>query len=365
MGDEHQDAFKHLLQAIIDQATLATPDPTKRLCLFTDASSTHWSGVLTQVSPSELKSGKEPQEWSHSPVASVSGTFRGASSRWTTPEQESYAIVASVIRLAHILVACEDFSLFTDHKNILYMMSPTRFNANVARHIVHKVQRWALRLSEFNFTIEHIPGEQNLWADFLTRWAAPDNTTFPARRLSALQVPLLTADADKPELPSLEIISEAQNRSPHTAELDCTLSKENPAVWRNAQGLLYIPKDDEKLHLRILVAAHCGFGGHRGYTTTCNIVKARMYWPTLEADVKAFVQSCLVCLLAASGNKARVLWVTKCTQKESMRLSTSTTSTLESRVMTTSTYSYSRTISPATYSFALASQPTLRLPRKC
>lgn len=49
------------------------------------------------------------------------------------------------------------------------MMSPIRFNANVARHIVHKVQRWALRLSEFDFTIEHIPGEHNVWADILTR----------------------------------------------------------------------------------------------------------------------------------------------------------------------------------------------------
>ncbi len=71
----------------------------------------------------------------------------------------SYAIVASVTRLSHILAACGEFSLFTDHKNILYMLSPTRFNANVARHMVHKTQRWALRLAEFNFTVEHIPGD--------------------------------------------------------------------------------------------------------------------------------------------------------------------------------------------------------------
>ncbi len=62
--------------------------------------------------------------------------------------------------------------MFTDHKNILYMLSPTRFNANVARHIVHKTQRWALRLAEFNFTVEHILGAFNTWADLLTRWAA-------------------------------------------------------------------------------------------------------------------------------------------------------------------------------------------------
>ncbi len=93
----------------------------------------------------------------------------------TTPEEESYAIVASVTRLSHILAGCENSLCSPDHKNILYMLSPTRFNANVTRHIVYKTQRWALRLSEFNFTMEHIPVAFNTWADLLTPWGAPGN----------------------------------------------------------------------------------------------------------------------------------------------------------------------------------------------
>ncbi len=80
---------------------------------------------------------------------------------------EGYAIVASVTRFSHMLPACGELSLFTDHKNILDTFSPTRFNANVARHIVHKTQRWDLRLAEFNFTVEHVPGAFNTWADLL------------------------------------------------------------------------------------------------------------------------------------------------------------------------------------------------------
>ncbi len=93
-------------------------------------------------------------------------------------------IVRKRTRLSHILAACGEFSQFTDHKNTLYMLSPTRFNANVARHIVHKTQRWASRLAEFNFTVEHIPGELNTWADFLTRWAAPGSFLLDASALS-------------------------------------------------------------------------------------------------------------------------------------------------------------------------------------
>lgn len=105
-GDEHNDAFQHLITALKEHATLATADPEKRLCLFTDASEQHWSGVLTQVNQSELKSGKAPQSWEHYPVGFASGSFRGASIHRTMPEKESYATVASVIGLEHIVVAC-------------------------------------------------------------------------------------------------------------------------------------------------------------------------------------------------------------------------------------------------------------------
>eukprot|EP00171_Calliarthron_tuberculosum_P007262 IDg7262t1 len=249
-GDEHDAAFKSLIQAIINQVTLATQDPSRRLCLFTDASSTHWAGVLTQVDPEEIKKGtKPPQEWNHSPVAFVSGSFRGASFRWSTPEQEAYAIIASVLRLSHILAACGEFSLFTDHKNILYMMSPTRFNSSVARHVVHKTQRWALRLAEFNFTIEHIPGRDNLWADVLTRWAARDNSEFPARRTAALRVPLITED--KPELPSLEAVASSQAKEPPSGNHGFTLTKDSDLdLWKNKKGQLYIPDKDEEIQLR-------------------------------------------------------------------------------------------------------------------
>ncbi len=93
---------------------------------------------------------------------------------------------------------------------------------NVARHIVHKTQRWALRLAEFNFTVEHIPGAFNTWADLLTRWAAPGNEESPARRLNALRVPLITTDL--PELPSLDVISKSQRASPPPPGAGCSLT---------------------------------------------------------------------------------------------------------------------------------------------
>ena len=101
------------------------------------------------------------------------------------------------------------------------MMSPTRYNSNLARHVLHKVQRWALRLVEFNFSIEHFPGESNVWADVLTRWAAPGYDKSLARRISAMKVLLLTED--KPELPTLKVIVASQAKYPNPNNSDYSL----------------------------------------------------------------------------------------------------------------------------------------------
>ncbi len=198
--DEDQAAFTSLVQAITPRVTLATANPGKRLRIFADASSTHFAGMLTQVDPGEIAtSALLLHQWNHHPGAFVHGSSRGASSRWTSPEKESYTIFASATRLSPTLAACFEFSLFTDSKNILYTLSLTRFKAKVAHHIVRKMQRWALRLSEFNVTVEHIPRDLRSWAECLTRWPAPRNSEIPARRISAFRVPFITEDL--PELP--------------------------------------------------------------------------------------------------------------------------------------------------------------------
>lgn len=81
------------------------------------------------------------------------------------------------------------------------------------------------------------------------------------------------------------------------------MTDDSVAVWKNAHGNLYVPPDDEELHFRICVAAHCGLGGHRNYTAACTVAKDKLHWLSTDADVKAFAQSCIACILSASGDK--------------------------------------------------------------
>ena len=85
-GQEHSKAFKDLNQALQYAATLAHPDPRKLLCLFTEASDNHWSGVLTQVPLIELDLPFNEQH--HEPLSFLPGSFKGSAARWSTPKKE-------------------------------------------------------------------------------------------------------------------------------------------------------------------------------------------------------------------------------------------------------------------------------------
>jgi hypothetical protein len=77
--------------ATAHSVTLTYPDPTKTLCVFTDASDLHWSGVITQCNDDQLN--LSPLEQDHQPLAFISGNFyRITQLNWPTVEQEAFAI---------------------------------------------------------------------------------------------------------------------------------------------------------------------------------------------------------------------------------------------------------------------------------
>jgi hypothetical protein len=56
-----------------------------------------------------------------------------------------------------------------------------------------KILRWALRLFSYNYTIKYITGMANLWADLMTRWAAPLASMLVSRLFITSFAPFLAA----------------------------------------------------------------------------------------------------------------------------------------------------------------------------
>lgn len=68
-------------------------------------------------------------------------------------------------------------------------------------------------------------------------------------------------------------------------------------------GKVWVPQPDLHLQLGILVAAHSGTNGHRGYDATSNNVQTAFAWKGMDDDCKALVETCLHCIVSRAGNK--------------------------------------------------------------
>lgn len=89
---EHTIAFDACKTAITARVHLAHRDESKRLCIYTDASDTHWPGIVTQVPYSDLSLPHADQ--SHDPLALYSGRFYEVQVGWCTVEKEAFAVLA-------------------------------------------------------------------------------------------------------------------------------------------------------------------------------------------------------------------------------------------------------------------------------
>jgi hypothetical protein len=167
-GPEEQAALKDLQAAIMDSMTLAFPDPDKRICVLTDASDRLHAGLVTQIDEEQLDIPME--EHDHQPLAFLSGEFKGAQLRWTVPEKEGFSIVDTVAKVDYLLLSHDEFSILSDHLNLTYIYDPLSADPTLARHVVHKLQRWALKMSVFSYVMVHVMGKLNYWTDLMTRW---------------------------------------------------------------------------------------------------------------------------------------------------------------------------------------------------
>jgi hypothetical protein len=167
-GPEEKAALKDLQAAIMKSMILAFPDPDKRICVWTDASNRLYAGLVTQIHEEQLHPPMEEKDHQH--LAFLSGEFKGAQQRWKVPEKECFAIVDTVTKVDYLLLNHDEFSILSDHLNLTNIYNPLSADSTLARHVVHKLQCWTLKMSVFSYHMEHFMGELNYWTDLMTRW---------------------------------------------------------------------------------------------------------------------------------------------------------------------------------------------------
>ncbi len=107
-GATHDAAFTAIIKQLAAAVELSHPKSEFELCLFTNGSDTHWSGILTQVPKN--KPDKDISNQEHEPLCFLSGAFKGSSKNRRVPEKEGFAIVESMCRGDHLVMELEVLS---------------------------------------------------------------------------------------------------------------------------------------------------------------------------------------------------------------------------------------------------------------
>ena len=147
---EHESIIQQLISDL-NSASLTLTSTSNTYRIETDASNVAMGAVLYDLQ--QYNSSSNPL-----PLVFISKTFDQTQQNWSTAEKEAYSIVWALETLQSTVKGCE-VHVYTDHKNL-----PTLFKQSKG-----KIERWAIRLSEFNPSIHYIKGNDNIVADFLSR----------------------------------------------------------------------------------------------------------------------------------------------------------------------------------------------------
>ena len=157
--------------------------------------------------------------------------------------------------------------VWTDHRNLEYIRSAKRLNSRQAR--------WSLFFDRFNFTLSYRPGSRNLKPDALSQQFPefPNETVNPSTIVPATcLIASITWEIEEKE---------------RTATVDL------PAPSSCPPDRLFVLSH---LHSDVLQWGHASrLTCHPGIQWTWDFLRRRFWWPSLEEDVRGFVNACPVC----------------------------------------------------------------------
>lgn len=289
---EAEEAFRATQEAFSQPLQLHRPLPDLPYILQTDASGVGIAAVLYQQDQEQRRI-----------ISYASTKLSRTEARYHINEQECLALVWAVRRYRPLLEG-RRFTVRTDSRALTWL---ARFKDTKT-----KLLRWALLLQEFDFAIEHCPGEQNQLADVLSR--DPEEVTAaddPDEHLRLLPpginalldepLPVQVMQAQKTDALTRRMIERLGDPDdPDAATLAETMAVLNGHLWRRSgDGVhqLYVPTGARRT---VMACLHDDVG-HPGRDETARAISHRYYWPQMSGEITKYVQRCITCAAVKPG----------------------------------------------------------------
>ncbi|XP_028164567.1 uncharacterized protein K02A2.6-like isoform X2 [Ostrinia furnacalis] len=307
-GKEQNDAFNLIKKCLSSDHVLAHFNPKAKVVLTVDASPHGLGAILSQIGDDETER----------PVSFASRTLNSAEKKYSQIQKEATAIIFGVRRFHQYLYGRSvPFVLRTDHKPLLSIFGPQRGIPEVS---ANRLQRYAMFLSGYNYTIEYISSSNNS-ADYLSRASLPELAQAAARARAerdgapddviddrASYVCFVTDGTlpvtlrDMRELTSKDrvlckVVNYILNGWPPKVSdpvlkpyylCRTQLSYENGCIMRGHK--VVIP---EALRHKILVELH---KSHLGVVKSKAEARARLWFPGIDNAIENMISNCEVCI---------------------------------------------------------------------
>jgi len=215
-------------------------------------------------------------------------------------DKEMLAVIRCLEAWRHYLEGAKlEFKIWTDHKNLQYFMTSQKLN--------HRQARWALYLSQFNFTLKHIPGKSMGKADRLSRRLDWQEGVEKDNEDQKLIKPEWIREAETmiEEGNLKERIKKAQEGNEKVVKAVEELKRAGIKTLKDEEweieDRIVIKEEriyvlEEELRGEIIHLHHdTPVEGHGGRWKTAELVARNYWWPGLTKEVGKYVEGCDAC----------------------------------------------------------------------
>lgn len=304
---ECQSAFDKFKEILTSDLLLTHYNPALEIIVSADASSIGLGATISHRFP----------DGSIKVVQHASRALTPAERNYSQPDREGLAIIFAVTKF-HRMVFGRKFRLQTDHAPLLRIFGSKK---GIPVYTANRLQRWALMLLMYDFTIEYVATEKFGQVDVLSRLinqhAKPDedyviaavsleddvrSVAFDSFNVLPLNFSDVQKGTQKDSVLSKVYHSVQQGWTkvpPATADRELQKFYNRRESLTTVQGCilfsdrLVVPR---QLRKRCLDQLH---QGHPGIQRMKAIARSYVYWPSIDVEIAEYVKACPHCARVA------------------------------------------------------------------
>lgn len=282
---ECQRAFDQAKKLLVSNNVLTHFDLNKPLVVCCDASNYGVGAVLSHIIEGEER-----------PILFVSCTLTEREQKYSQLEKEALAIIFALKRFHRFLYG-NKFTIITDHQPLKFILDPRK---NIPTLASARIQRWAIILSSYNYTIQYKKGSQISHADALSRMPVEGKIEEHVRAFSLID-----------ELPiTYEEVAKCSTQDP----LMCKVYNHVRNGWPNHVNDVnlkpfFLKRNELSIEANCLMLGHRVIipvilqdsvlnllhEGHPGIVRAKSLARSFVWWPQINSDLELKIKTCETC----------------------------------------------------------------------